>query len=201
MLPLTRRVHKAAHHKARGRTTGQMQSRPFLHVQMSGQSALGKEICGKLDSAAETGTDHSGTHSAVHAFDTFALVDFAQSVKRVFIVVLGADREEGRVGLQARLDQEEWRTSCGPNDAGGSTSKYIGSKRLNLWVAIDGRCDAGADGLVETETAAVEQDLIDILNIPRVSSVCTSRQFLGKDRNVTYGRPDSPEQTSGAFVL
>lgn len=128
----TRRMHKAAHHKTRGRTTGQMQTRSFLHAKMPAQSALGKEICGKLDSAAETGTDHSSAHSAVHALDTFALVDFAQSVKRVSIVVLGTDREEGRVGLQARLDQEEWRTSCGSNDTGDSTSEYIGSKRLYL---------------------------------------------------------------------
>lgn len=74
-------MHEAAHHKARSRTTGQVQSRSLLHAKVSGQATLGKEVCWELNSTAKASTDHSSTHTTVHALDTFTLVDFAQSIK------------------------------------------------------------------------------------------------------------------------
>lgn len=163
----TRRVHEAAHHKSRSSTTGQVQSRSFLHAKVPGQAALGKEVCGELDGTAKTRTDHSSAHTTVHALDAFTPVNLAQTVKRIFIVVLGTDWEEGRVGLQARLDQEEWRTSRSTDDTGGGTGEDVGSERLNFWIAIDGRCEVGADRLIEAKTTAVEQDLVDVLRFPQ----------------------------------
>lgn len=74
-----------------------MQSRAFLHAEMAGQPALGKEVCGELNGAAETGTDHGSSDTAVDTLDTLAIIDLAQSVDRVLVVVLSADREEWRV--------------------------------------------------------------------------------------------------------
>lgn len=57
-----------------------MQSRAVLHVQVASQTALDKEVRGKLNSAAETGTDHSCVNTTVNALDTLSLVNFAESI-------------------------------------------------------------------------------------------------------------------------
>jgi len=88
-------VHEAAHDEARYSATGQMQSRALLHTQMAGQTTLGKEVCGELNGTSETSTDHGSTDTTVYTLDTLTLVDLAQSINGVFVVVLSADREEG----------------------------------------------------------------------------------------------------------
>lgn len=65
-----------------------------MHAKVSGQATLGKEICWELDSTAKASTDHSRINTTVNALDTFTLVDPAQSIKRVPVVVLGADGEK-----------------------------------------------------------------------------------------------------------
>lgn len=149
-------MHEAAHHKARSRTAGQVQRRSLFHAQVSGQATFGKEVCRELDSTAKASTDHSRSHTTVHALDTFAFVDLAQSIKRIPVVVLGTDGEERRVRLQARLDEEERRPGRGTNDTRGSTCKDVGSKGLNFGIAVDGRCDVGANRLIKAKTAAVQ---------------------------------------------
>lgn len=74
-------MHKAAHNKPRSRATGQMQRGTFLHIKMPGQAALGKEVCGKLNSTAETRPNHSCAHATVHTLDTFARIDLTQTIK------------------------------------------------------------------------------------------------------------------------
>lgn len=109
-------MHEAAHNEARSCATGQVQSRTLLHTQVAGQTALGKEVCGELHGTAETSADHSSADTTVDTLDTLALVDLAKAIERVLIVVLGADREEWRVGLKTGLDKEERRARCGTND-------------------------------------------------------------------------------------
>lgn len=191
-------MHKAAHYKARSSTTGQVQSRSLLHAEVSGQATLCKEVCWELDSTAEASTDHSSIHTTVHALDTFALVDLAQSIKRVSVIVLGTDGEEGRVRLQACLDKEERRSGCGTDDTRGSTCEDIGSKGLNLGIVIDGRCDVGADWLIEAKTAAVQQDLVDVLKVMIVSLMSGHRI---EQHIPTYCRSDAPEQTPRSLIL
>lgn len=87
-------MHEAAHNEAGSCATSQMQSRTLFHTQVVGQTALGKEVCGKLHGAAETGADHSSTDTTVDTLDALALVDLAKAIKRILIVVLGADGEE-----------------------------------------------------------------------------------------------------------
>lgn len=88
-------MHEAAHDEARRRTTSQMQSRTLLHTQVAGQTALGEEVCGELDGTAETSTDHGSSNTTVDTLDTLTFVDLAQSIVRVLVVMLRADREEG----------------------------------------------------------------------------------------------------------
>ena len=71
-----------------------MQSRTLLHTQVAGQTALGKEVRGELHSTTKTGTDHSSTDTTVDTLDSLTLVNLAKTIKRVLIVVLGANGEE-----------------------------------------------------------------------------------------------------------
>lgn len=66
--------------------------------------------------------------------------------------------------MQAGLDKEEWRTSGGTDDTGGCASEDVHAEGLDLRITVDGGCEVGADGLVETETAAVQEDLVNILS-------------------------------------
>lgn len=96
-------MHEAAYDETRACTTGKVQGRSFLHAKVLGQAALSKEVCRKLDSTAETRANHSCADTSVHAFDTFTVVDLAQAVERILVMVLSTDREERRVRLQACL--------------------------------------------------------------------------------------------------
>lgn len=58
-----------------------MQSGAFFHTKVLGEAALGKEVCGKLNSAAETCANHGCTNTAVDTLDTFTLVDLAEAVE------------------------------------------------------------------------------------------------------------------------
>lgn len=87
-------MHEAANNEARSCATGQMQSRTLLHTQVAGQTALGKEVCGELNGTTKTGANHSSTDTTVDTLDALALVDLAKAIKRVLIVVLGANGEE-----------------------------------------------------------------------------------------------------------
>lgn len=113
--------------------------------------------------------------------------------------MLSTNGEEGRVGLQASLHQEERRSGRSTDDSGGGSSKDISSEGLDFRVAVDGSCDTGTDRLVETQTAAVEQDLVDVLDIPRVS--LDGKHSLRNHTFETYGRSNSPKQASRAFIL
>lgn len=66
--------------------------------------------------------------------------------------------------MQAGLDKEKWRTSGGTDDTGGCASKDVHAEGLDFGIAVDSGCEVGTDGLVETETAAIQQDLIDVLS-------------------------------------
>lgn len=156
-------MHEAADYKSRNRTTGKMQTRPLLHIKVPGQAALSEEVCRKLNRTAETCPDHGGANTTVNTLEAFTIVNFAQAIERVLVIVLSSYGEERRVGLQARFNQEERRSGCSTNDARGSTGEHICSKGLYFGIIVDGRCEVGADGLVETQAAAIEQDLIDVL--------------------------------------
>lgn len=146
-----------------------MQSGAFLHSQVPRQAALGKEVCGELNSTAETGTDHSSPNTTVDTLHALTPVDLAQTIDGVLIVMLSTDGKEGRIGLQAGLHQEEWRSSSSTNNSRCRTGEDINAERLHLGVAVNGICDVGTDGFVEAETAAIKEDLINVLDVIHVS--------------------------------
>ncbi len=158
-------MHEAAHHKARCRATSQVQSRTFLHTQVPSQAALGKEVRGELNSTAEASTDHSSSNATVNTLNTLTSIDLAQPVERVLIIVLSTDGQKGRIGLQAGLHQEERRSGSCTDDSRCRTSKDICAHGLHLWIVVNGIGNVGANRFVKAETAAVQEDLVDVLDM------------------------------------
>lgn len=55
-------------------------------------------------------TQDGGADTSPETKEAVGFEDCAEGVKRVFVVVLGANGDMGRVGLHTSLDQEEWGT-------------------------------------------------------------------------------------------
>lgn len=144
-----------------------MQSGSLLHTQVPSQTTLGEEVCGELNSTTEAGTDHSSSNTTIDTLDTLTSIDLAEAIERVLIVMLGTDREEGRIGLQAGLHQEERRSSSRTDNSRGRTGEDISAERLHLGIAVNGVGDIRANGFVKAETATVQKDLVDVLGMIR----------------------------------
>lgn len=84
-------MHDAADDEPRHGTAGQVQGGALLHAEVAHQPALGEEVGGQLDGAAESRADHGGADAAVEAGDTLGAVDLGGAVKGVAVAVLGAD--------------------------------------------------------------------------------------------------------------
>jgi len=149
-------VHETAHNKAGCRTTGEMKSRSLFDSQMAVEATLGEEVCGELDRAAETCADHSRSYTSIYTLHTFAAVNLAETIDRVFIVVLCTDGKERRIRLKTGLHKEERRASCGTDHTRCSASEDISPKRLDLRVIVKDGGDVRTNWLVESETAAIE---------------------------------------------
>ena len=82
-----------------------MQTWALFHPDMLHQTSLRKEIGGQLNGASETSAHHSGSNTTVQSINnTLRLVDLPQPIKRISVLVLCADREERRIGLEASFD-------------------------------------------------------------------------------------------------
>lgn len=106
-------MHDATNYESARRAASQVQRGPFAHAQVSYEPPFGKEICWQLDAGTETGANHGGANATVETPDAFGRADLAEPVGGVAVAMLGAHREEGRVGLQAGFDEEEGGASCG----------------------------------------------------------------------------------------
>lgn len=93
---LTRGVHETAHYETGSGAAGQVQSRTLFHTQVAGQTTLSEEVGRELNSTAETGSNHGGANTTVDTLDTLGLVDLAQAIKRVLVVVLSTNGKERR---------------------------------------------------------------------------------------------------------
>lgn len=114
----TRRMHEATDHKSTNSTTRQMQRRTLLHTRMLHQPSLGKEIRRQLHRATKARSDHRSANTAIESPNSLRTVDLSQAIERVSVIMLGAHRQEGRIALQSRLDEEERRAGSGANDTG-----------------------------------------------------------------------------------
>lgn len=159
---LTRRMHHAADDEAADGRAGQVQRRPLLHAGVLDQLPLGEEIGRQLDGAAEARPDHGGRDAAVQAREALAAIDLPQSIPEVAVVVLRADRPDGGIALQPRLDQEKGTSGRGAEDARGGAAEDVDGEVLPGLVAQKQAGGGLAHGLVEAEAAAVEQDLVDV---------------------------------------
>lgn len=126
------RVHENTDHETRARRGHQVKCRTFLHAQMSYKPPLREEVCGELHTRSKTGSYHGGNNAAVETLDTLGLVDLLHTIGGVAVIVLGSNRKERRVGLQAGLDEEERRASCGTENTGGGTREDVHGERLQL---------------------------------------------------------------------
>lgn len=97
-------MHEDADDKAGCRATGQMEPWPFLHPEMPRQAPLREEICWELNGAAEASAHHRGPDTTIQPAHAFSAVDLPHPVKCIAVLVLRADGEERRVGLESRLD-------------------------------------------------------------------------------------------------
>jgi hypothetical protein len=144
-----------------------MQSRALLHAKVPSQAALGKEVCGELNSTAEAGPNHRSPNTTVDTLDTLTSIDLAQTIDGVLIVMLSTDGEEGRIGLQAGLHQEERRSSSRTDNPRCRTGEDINAERLYFGIAVNGIRDVRANGFVKAETAAIKKDLVNVLDMIR----------------------------------
>ena len=92
-------------------------------------------------------------------------MDPAQPIERIAVVVLRSNRQGRRVGLQPRLYKKERRAESGSDHTGCRASEQIRSEGLHVCIMEEKVCDALAHGLVESEAAAIEDDLVDVLHI------------------------------------
>lgn len=139
-----------------------MQRRAFFHAGVAHQPSLGEEVCGKLHRGAETSSDHGGANAAVKTPDSLAAVNLGHAVQGVLVRVLGANGEKRRKALEASLDEEEGRAGRGANDTRGGTAKHVDTEILGGAIAQKQRGESLAHGVVESEAAAIEQDLVDV---------------------------------------
>lgn len=158
----TWRMHHTAHDETTRRATRQMQRRTFLHAQMLHQSPLREEVRRELHGAAKASAHHRGAHAAVEALDALASVDLPEAIHRILVVVLCAHGQRGRIALQPRLDEEERAAGHGAHEARRRAREDVDAEGLHGCVAIDQGCERASHGLVEAQTAAVQQDLVDV---------------------------------------
>jgi len=111
--------------------------------------------------------------------------------------VLSADGKERRKGLESRLHQEEGRSERSAYDTRCRPGEDIDPERLNVRVLVYRGRQTLAQRLIETETTAIQQNLVDILspNQHRVQEVSTSAGAT------TYGGANASEQPAGSFIL
>lgn len=79
--------------------------------------------------------------------------------------MLGSDGEEGRVGLESGLDEEEGRGDHGPDYARGGAGEDVDPEGLVCGRGVEVGGEGAADGFVEAETAAVEHGLVAVLSV------------------------------------
>lgn len=153
-------MHHTAHNKSAGRAAGKMKCWPFLHTQMPDQASLGEEIGGELDGATETGPDHGGAYTSVKARYAFTPVDLGEAVQRIPVLVLSANGQEGRVTLQSGFNQEKGAPGSRADDAGAGPTEHVDAQALCFLIGENQARYGGAHGLIETQAAAVEEDLV-----------------------------------------
>lgn len=76
--------------------------------------------------------------------------------------MLSADGSYGREALQTGLDKEKGTASSRTEDSGGGASKDVDGHVLRVLVLEEQRGERLSQGLVEAETATVEQHLVDV---------------------------------------
>lgn len=139
-----------------------MQTGTLLHIEMANQTTFRKEVSGKLNRAAKCSSDHGSLHATVQTTDSLGSVNRFEAVPCASVVVLGTNRPEGREALQTGLDQEKWAASRGADYARSSTAEHVNSQILGLSVLEEEACERIAHGVVEAETAAIEENLVDV---------------------------------------
>lgn len=158
----TRRMHNTAYNETADGAAGEMERGAVLHAQVFREAALRKEVSRQLDRAPETSPDHSGADTTVQTKETLASVDLHHAVDGVPVLVLGADGVCWGVALQPGLDEEEGRSGRGADDARRGSTEHVDGEGLGGLVLEEETCHGLPHGVVEAQTATVEEDLVDI---------------------------------------
>ena len=158
----TWRMHDNTHNKTAGCTAGKIQRRALLHPEVPHQPSLREKVCRQLHRAPEARPDHGRANATIQTAHTLALVDLRQAIPRIPVVVLRPDRPERRVALQPRLDQEERTAGRSTDDARPRAAKHVDAQALLLFVLEYDAGQGAPHGLVESQPAPVQQDLVDV---------------------------------------
>ena len=159
---LTWGMHKDADDETANGAAGQVQSRALLHARVTLEAPLGEEVGGELNGAPEARPDHGGVDSTVQTSDALGPEDLRQPVNSVAVLVLGADGSKGRVALQPCLYEEEGAARSSAHDARRGAGEDIDAQILRVGVLEEHGGHPAAQRLVQTQTAAVEEDLVDV---------------------------------------
>lgn len=155
-------MHDAADDETTHSAASKMQTGTLFHSKMTNKTALRKEIGRELNGATKGGSDHSSSHAAVEAGDTFAAVDGLETMPCASVMMLGTNWSELGVALETGLDEEEGAAGSGADDARRGTAQHVDAEVLGLAVLEEESREAMAHGLVEAETTAIEEDLVDV---------------------------------------
>jgi hypothetical protein len=155
-------MHEAANNETADSTACKVQRGALLHTSVADELSLGQEVRGQLDGATEAGSDHGSANTTVQPTNALSAVDAGQAVERIAVLVLGADGAERRVALQARLDEEKGAAGGGANHARGGAAEHVDEEVLGFFILQEQASQGFAHGVVEAETAAIEEDLVDV---------------------------------------
>jgi hypothetical protein len=139
-----------------------MQARALLHTKMPNQTALCKEVCGELNRATEGSSDHSSLNTTVETTNTLSTVNRLEAMPCARVMVLSTNRPEFREALKTGLYKEEWTASRGTDNSGSCTAEHVDAQILSISIFEEEFGERITHGIIEAQTAAIEEDLIDI---------------------------------------
>lgn len=158
----TRWVHNATHYKPTYGTTRQMQPDSILNPRIPFDPPFCKKIRRQLHRTSKARPHHRCSNTPIQPLDPLRAVDLLEPVDGILVLVLGPDREEGRVGLKTGLHKKERRANGSTEDARGGAGEHIDQEGLAA-VVVNESGNGGADGFVEAEAAAIEHSLVAVL--------------------------------------
>lgn len=164
-----RGMHEHTNHEAADGAARKVERDAVVHLHVLHEPPFDEEVCGQLDAAAETRSHTRRADAAVQAAKAFSAINLSQAVECVLVLVLRADGQIRREGLQSRLDQKEGRADNCTKNAGRCAAEEVDRQRLDGGAGVEERSYGLAHRFVEAETATIQAQLVDVLESSCIS--------------------------------